>query len=126
MSVVAELWVVFDVVAAADPVVTPTDGQVARIRGLGPTEHDVVVARGEADLRVKKAVGLRVPLDLWIGARDARRHSDETREIGRAEKGEIGAVVHADHLVHHLDVAGRPDGAGAVGRRRSSSLGLSR
>src|ERR1700674_113431 len=122
MRVVAELWVVLDVVAGGDPVVAPTAGQVARIRGLGPTEHDVVVARREADLRVKKAVGLSVPLDLWIGTRDAGRHSDETREIGRAEKGEIRAVVHADHLVHHLDIAGRPDGAGAVRRRCSGAL----
>src|SRR4029077_2428616 len=101
------------VVAGGDPVVTPTAGQVAGIRGLGPPEDEVVVAGREADLRIQVSVGLRVPLDLGVGRGDAGRHSDEAREVTAAQKREVAAAVNADHLIDELYVVVRPDRAGA-------------
>ena len=111
-----EFWIVLEVAACGAPVTAPAAYEIAWIRGLRPPKKEVIVARSESDRTVKPAVGLRVPLNLWITGREAGWHSGKGPEIGHAQAGKIGAVVHAYELVDHFHVTRGANRPGGVGR----------
>src|SRR5258708_29425713 len=107
VRVVTELRIVRDVAAGRACVPAPAACEIAWIRGLRPTKEEVGIReiRVEGDRTIEPAVALRVPLDLGITGRQGGGRAGKGPEVGRAQQGEIAAVVHPDQLIDKFDVS---------------------